>query len=58
MEPMTLGSPVGSPMQSPGSPVPSAYLPSFLLGDSTTVCNTYHFIVQYLIVHLLYSNVL
>ncbi|XP_029035015.1 nucleoporin Nup35 [Osmia bicornis bicornis] len=36
MEPMTLGSPVGSPVQSPGSPVASAYLPSFLLGDSTT----------------------
>lgn len=37
MEPMTLGSPVGSPVQSPGSPGTSAYLPSFLLGDNTTV---------------------
>lgn len=33
---MTLGSPAGSPMQSPGSPGTSAYLPSFLLGDTTT----------------------
>ncbi|XP_076632365.1 nucleoporin Nup35-like [Colletes latitarsis] len=36
MEPMALGSPVGSPVQSPGSPGTSAYLPSFLLGDTTT----------------------
>ncbi|XP_050597715.1 nucleoporin Nup35 [Bombus affinis] len=36
MEPMALGSPVGSPVQSPGSPGTSAYLPNFLLGDSTT----------------------
>lgn len=42
MEPMTLGSPVGSPAQSksprsPGSPgCASAYLPSFLLGDART----------------------
>ncbi|CAL7942433.1 unnamed protein product [Xylocopa violacea] len=35
MEPMTLGSPVGSPVQSPGSPGTAAYLPSFLLGDTT-----------------------
>lgn len=35
MEPMTLGSPVGSPVQSPGSPGSSAYLPNFLLGDTT-----------------------
>lgn len=35
MEPMTLGSPVGSPKQSPGSPMASVCLPSFLL-DSTT----------------------
>ncbi|XP_076236492.1 nucleoporin Nup35-like isoform X2 [Calliopsis andreniformis] len=35
MEPMTLGSPVGSPVQTPGSPGASAYLPSFLLGDTT-----------------------
>ncbi|XP_015117374.1 nucleoporin Nup35 [Diachasma alloeum] len=35
MEPMTLGSPVGSPGQTPGSPVNnSAYLPSFLLGET------------------------
>ncbi|XP_015586917.1 nucleoporin Nup35 [Cephus cinctus] len=34
MEPMALGSPVGSPAQTPGSPgTNSAYLPSFLLGD-------------------------
>lgn len=32
---MTLGSPVGSPVQTPGSPGASAYLPSFLLGDTT-----------------------
>lgn len=32
---MTLGSPVGSPAQSPGTPSSnSAYLPSFLLGDA------------------------
>lgn len=37
MEPMALGSPVASPVQSPGSPATSAYLPSFLLGDTTTV---------------------
>lgn len=38
MEPMTLGSPVGSPMQNPGSPSTNpAYLPSFLLGEATTV---------------------
>ncbi|XP_076683850.1 nucleoporin NUP35-like [Andrena cerasifolii] len=36
MEPMTLGSPVGSPVQTPGTPGASAYLPSFLLGDTTT----------------------
>ncbi|XP_074110319.1 nucleoporin Nup35 [Cotesia typhae] len=37
MEPMTLGSPVGSPMQNPGSPSTNpAYLPSFLLGEATT----------------------
>lgn len=37
MEPMTLGSPVGSPVQSPGSPGnASGYLPSFLLGDVNT----------------------
>ncbi|XP_057331367.1 nucleoporin Nup35 [Microplitis mediator] len=37
MEPMTLGSPVGSPMQSPSSASNnSAYLPSFLLGEATT----------------------
>ncbi|XP_015514484.1 nucleoporin Nup35 [Neodiprion pinetum] len=35
MEPMTLGSPVGSPVQTPGSPGPnSTYLPNFLLGDA------------------------
>ena len=35
MEPMTLGSPVGSPVQSPGTPgTNSAYLPSFLLGET------------------------
>ena len=37
MEPMALGSPVASPVQSSGSPATSAYLPSFLLGDTTTV---------------------
>ncbi|KAK0166830.1 hypothetical protein PV327_004312 [Microctonus hyperodae] len=37
MEPMTLGSPMGSPAQTPGSPsCSSAYLPGFLLGDNTT----------------------
>ncbi|XP_034946035.1 nucleoporin NUP35 [Chelonus insularis] len=37
MEPMTLGSPLGSPVQSPGSPsANSAYLPSFLLGEANT----------------------
>ncbi|XP_043519806.1 nucleoporin Nup35 [Frieseomelitta varia] len=36
MEPMALGSPVASPIQSPGSSATSAYLPNFLLGDSTT----------------------
>ncbi|XP_011301787.1 nucleoporin NUP53 [Fopius arisanus] len=36
MEPMTLGSPVGSPVQTPGSPGSnSAYLPNFLLGETT-----------------------
>ncbi|XP_015437480.1 PREDICTED: nucleoporin NUP53 [Dufourea novaeangliae] len=35
MEPMALGSPVGSPIQTPGSPLASAYLPSFLMGDNT-----------------------
>lgn len=35
MEPMTLGSPVGSPAQSPITPgAQSAYLPGFLLGDN------------------------
>ncbi|XP_012261211.1 nucleoporin NUP35 [Athalia rosae] len=35
MEPMTLGSPVGSPAQTPGSPgANSTYLPNFLLGDA------------------------
>lgn len=38
---MALGSPVGTPVQSPGSPGTSAYLPNFLLGDSTTVNKTY-----------------
>ncbi|KAG7212076.1 hypothetical protein KM043_012430 [Ampulex compressa] len=34
---MALGSPVGSPVQTPGSPVgTSAYLPSFLLGETNT----------------------
>lgn len=34
---MTLGSPVGSPVQTPGSPGnTSAYLPGFLLGDVST----------------------
>ena len=35
MEPMTLGSPVGSPSvpSSPGAPSP--YLPEFLVGEST-----------------------
>lgn len=38
MEPMILGSPMSSPIQSPGSPgASSTYLPSFLLGDTTTV---------------------
>ncbi|KYM77855.1 PREDICTED: nucleoporin NUP53 [Atta cephalotes] len=37
MEPMTLGSPMNSPVQSPGSPGnSSSYLPSFLLGDTNT----------------------
>ncbi|XP_012538478.1 nucleoporin Nup35 [Monomorium pharaonis] len=37
MEPMTLGSPMHSPIQSPGSPGgTSPYLPSFLLGDTNT----------------------
>ncbi|XP_076220656.1 nucleoporin Nup35-like [Nomia melanderi] len=35
MEPMTLGSPVGSPVQTPGSPSAPGYLPNFLLGDTT-----------------------
>ncbi|OXU19055.1 hypothetical protein TSAR_007447 [Trichomalopsis sarcophagae] len=35
MEPMALGSPVGSPAQAPSSPgANSAYLPGFLLGDT------------------------
>lgn len=34
---MTLGSPMSSPIQSPGTPgASSAYLPSFLLGDTNT----------------------
>ena len=38
MEPMALGSPVGSPAQVPGSPnANSAYLPGFLLGDTNVV---------------------
>jgi len=38
MEPMTLGSPMSSPIQGPGSPGgSSSYLPSFLLGDTNTV---------------------
>lgn len=37
MEPMTLGSPSGTPAQSPGTPgSSSAYLPGFLLGEATT----------------------
>ncbi|XP_070158127.1 nucleoporin Nup35-like [Polyergus mexicanus] len=37
MEPMTLGSPLSSPIQNPGTPgASSAYLPSFLLGDTNT----------------------
>lgn len=41
MEPMTLGSPAGTPAQSPGTPgSSSAYLPGFLLGDPTTVSHT------------------
>ncbi|XP_071640219.1 nucleoporin Nup35-like [Temnothorax longispinosus] len=37
MEPMTLGSPMNSPIQGPGSPGgSSSYLPSFLLGDTNT----------------------
>ncbi|XP_050453908.1 nucleoporin Nup35 [Cataglyphis hispanica] len=37
MEPMTLGSPMSSPIQSPSTPgASSAYLPSFLLGDTNT----------------------
>ncbi|XP_011146973.1 nucleoporin NUP35 [Harpegnathos saltator] len=37
MEPMTLGSPMSSPIQTPGSPGSSSvYLPSFLLGDTAT----------------------
>ncbi|XP_029155944.1 nucleoporin Nup35 [Nylanderia fulva] len=37
MEPMTLGSPMSSPIQSPGTPgSSSAYLPSFLWGDTNT----------------------
>ncbi|XP_011164836.1 nucleoporin NUP35 [Solenopsis invicta] len=36
MEPMTLGSPMHSPIQGPGSPGSSSYLPSFLLGDTNT----------------------
>lgn len=35
---MTLGSPAGSPVQTPGSPAPnSTYLPNFLLGDANPV---------------------
>lgn len=35
---MTLGSPVGSPAQSPITPgAQSAYLPGFLLGDNNMV---------------------
>lgn len=38
MEPMSLGSPMSSPMQGSNSPGnSSAYLPSFLLGESNTV---------------------
>lgn len=38
MEPMTLGSPVNSPVQNPCSPGgTSMYLPSFLLGDTNIV---------------------
>ncbi|XP_066601993.1 nucleoporin NUP35-like isoform X2 [Prorops nasuta] len=37
MEPMALGSPAGSPAQTPNSPgAGSAYLPGFLLGDTNT----------------------
>lgn len=37
MEPMSLGSPVSSPVQTPCSPTgTSLYLPSFLLGDANT----------------------
>lgn len=50
MEPMTLGSPVGSPAQSPINPgSQSAYLPGFLLGDNNMVFilllfNDYYFL--------------
>ena len=38
MEPMTLGSPMGSPAQSPTTTGgQSAYLPGFLLGDNSGV---------------------
>lgn len=49
MEPMTLGSPVGSPVQTPGSPGTSAYLPSFLLGDTTTVRKYYEIYCEILL---------
>lgn len=43
---MTLGSPVGSPMQTASSPGSSVYLPSFLLGDTNTV-RIYKFLFEY-----------
>lgn len=43
MEPMTLGSPVHSPIQGPGSPGGSPYLPSFLLGDTNTVSVIFYY---------------
>ena len=43
MEPMTLGSPMSSPAQSPtSSGAQSAYLPGFLLGESNVVCIQYN----------------
>lgn len=59
MEPMTLGSPVNSPVQNPCSPGgTSMYLPSFLLGDTNIVSNNFLYIIITLLLNSFNSNIM
>lgn len=59
MEPMSLGSPVSSPVQNPCSPGgTSMYLPSFLLGDTNIVSNNFVYVIVTILLNSFDMNIM